>query len=1304
MGFQDSRLDELRTRWEQLRRNGQFVSAAELCGDCPELLEMLEERLRAMPAPGSASATEIGNAAETESPAPGTTRAFQVSEYEILGELGKGGMGVVYRAYDRKRGEIVALKTMPWLDSSSLHRFKREFRALADLAHPNLVTLHELVSDGRNWFFTMELVEGADFLTYVRTVRGSSSRGDCSPALLATKLARLRNAMSQLAEGIVALHEAGKLHRDIKPSNVLVTNQGRVVLLDFGLVAEMEQTGLHESTEAHVLGTFAFMSPEQAASQPVSSAADWYSVGVMLYQALTGRLPYQGSPLEILAAKQGAEPPPPHALVPGVPEDLDQLCAELLRKEPGRRPAGRQVLERLGSVSHGPMTPAPALCRTSGTVSLVGRERHLDFLRDAFAAMVRGKAVVVHVHGRSGQGKTSLVECFLDELLKRDEAVVLAGRCYERESVPYKALDSLIDSLARYLRRLPAQEAQVLLPRDVSSLSRLFPVLQSVEAVSSLPQRSVEVPDPLEMRRRAFIALRDLLARLGDRRPLVLFIDDLHWGDVDSAALLSELLRPPDPPVFLLLGSYRSEDEATSPFLREFIGASTGTHGPIDRRELAVEALTPTEAEALATCLLDSSDPVARAHAEVIARESGGNPFFVYELARHLRTDASLAERFAARGQITLERVLRTRIEQLTSDARRLLEVVAVSGRPLGQFDAFRAAELHAEGWTALTALRSGRLIRMTASGEQDLLDTYHDRIRESVVAHLEPRALESHHRLLARVMEGSGCADPEILAVHFRGAKMPDRAGEYYAKAAEQAAAALAFDRAAELYGIALELRPIDDAEGRQLRSSRGDALANAGRGLEAAREYLAASAGAGPRVELERKRRAATQLLISGHVDEGLTALQDVLRRMGMALPSTPGKALAALLLRRALLRLRGLGFRLRDESKVSAEDLTRIDLCWTVAVGLMFIDFIQGASFQTLGLLLALRSGEPYRITRAIAIEAVYLSSSGGPSQPRVSQLLSVAEPLAEFLNNPHAKAMTMFARAAATVFSGEWRAGRGWLEGAEEILRSRCSGVTWDLDIVNYAALWNLTYLGEVNQLRRRLPSLVKEARERGDLLAEASLSTHMSMVCLADHNPAEAESQLTDAVSKWTGKGFNTLHGVSLRARVQILLYRGEIAAVCKLVATAWPFLKRSMLLRMQITRIQWLEFRARCALAAAVHSPNPAPLLRAAECDARRLDRERRPWASAYAQFIRGGIALRRGDAAKAEELLTKAAASFEAVDMNLCAAVTRRRLGELMGGDRGRALVEEADRWMMMQQIQNPAQWAAMYSPGFSA
>jgi hypothetical protein len=653
-----------------------------------------------------------------------------------------------------------------------------------------------LVSDGRNWFFTMELVEGADFLTYVRG-SDSSARRDPSRALSPTERDRLRSALRQLGDGLVALHEAGKLHRDIKPSNLLVTGQGRVVLLDFGLVAELEGTGLHQSTEPHVLGTIAYIAPEQAACQPISSSADWYSVGVILYEALTGRVPFRGSPLEILAAKEGPGPPSPRSLVPEVPEDLDQLCTDLLRREPELRPSGREVLLRLGATPRASTAQVQSQLPLPRRMPLVGRGRHLDRLREAFAAMVRGRAVVVDVRGRSGQGKTALVEYFIDELTARDEAVVLAGRCYSRESVPFKAWDSLVDALVRYLRRLPSLEAQVLLPRDLLPLSRLFPVLQSVEAVSALPRRSVEVPDPQEMRRRAFTALRELLARLGDRRPLVLFIDDLHWGDVDRAALLSELLRPPDPPVFLLVGCYRSEDAAASPFLREFIGTQQGLGNPLDRRELDVEALTLTEAESLAIELLGSDNPAVRSHAAAIARESEGNPIFVYELAQHTRTDRP-ADQAAVAGDITFEAVLWMRIQRLSPESRRLLEVVAVSGRPLRRSEAFRAAELGAEGWMALGTLRSGRLVRLTSPSEGDQIETYHDRIRETVISHLPSSILAAHHSRLALALEESGRADAEVMAIHFQGASVPERAVEYYISAAERASAALAFDRAA--------------------------------------------------------------------------------------------------------------------------------------------------------------------------------------------------------------------------------------------------------------------------------------------------------------------------------------------------------------------------------------------------------------------------------------------------------------------------------------------------------------------------
>ncbi len=669
------------------------------------------------------------------------------------------------------------------------------------MIHPNLVALHELIGEGEQWFFTMELVQGVHFLDFVRDApivsgaetltvpRSVSSAGEGGarvtprttairpeampdrvmsrhsqldaiaqmagkvtetadlppelPSVLvrAKKIAaearcpspanfvRLRGALGQLTDGLCAVHRAGKLHRDIKPTNVLVTPQGRVVILDFGVVGDWILQPLEGETERELAGTLSYMSPEQAAGLPLSPASDWYSVGVMLHQALTGWLP----------SRRTTDGPAPSALTKGIPEDLDTLCADLLRYRPEDRPTGIQIRDRLNRAS-GDVTPVgEAQASWMQRTVFVGRERHLAQLEDAFATIKQGHAVTVYVHGRSGLGKSALVQHFLESILERDETIVLSGRCYEREAMPYKALDSLVDALSRYLRRLSRQEVAALLPVDIQALVRVFPVLRRVEAVVEAPRSSWEIPDKQELRRRAFTGLRQLLGRIGQRTPLVLAVDDLQWGDVDSAALLGELLRPPDPPVLLLLASYRSEDEGVSPFLQALFQLRGKQDRTDDSRDVLVEALSLPEALTLARSLLDCQDSAAEAHADAIARESGGNPLFVYGLVQFLQAGAGGMEQSPSTAKVTLDTLLQDRVRQLPEGARRLLEVVAVGGRPLPQGDVCRAAGVEREDRGSLNLLRAIRLVRSTGPGDQDTLESFHDRIRESVVAQLAP-------------------------------------------------------------------------------------------------------------------------------------------------------------------------------------------------------------------------------------------------------------------------------------------------------------------------------------------------------------------------------------------------------------------------------------------------------------------------------------------------------------------------------------------------------------------------------------
>jgi predicted ATPase len=287
------------------------------------------------------------------------------------------------------------------------------------------------------------------------------------------------------------------------------------------------------------------------------------------------------------------------------------------------------VLRRLGG------RQAPAAAAAPVSAPFVGRARELRLLHDAFSAMKSGRPVTVAVVGGSGMGKTALVRRFLDEVKQADDdVVVLPGRCYEQESVPYKALDPVVDSLAHYLRRLPAVHSEALLPHDVLALARLFPVLRQVGTVAHARRAVLDIPDSQELRRRAFAALRELLVRLADRAPLVVCIDDLQWGDLDSASLLEALLRPPDPPALLLIGCYRSDEAATSPMLQSVLPKRAGVTTAVEARDIALEELPPDEGRELALMLLGPGGSSAVARADAIARESGGNPYFIEELAR----------------------------------------------------------------------------------------------------------------------------------------------------------------------------------------------------------------------------------------------------------------------------------------------------------------------------------------------------------------------------------------------------------------------------------------------------------------------------------------------------------------------------------------------------------------------------------------------------------------------------------------------------------------------------------------------
>jgi serine/threonine protein kinase/tetratricopeptide (TPR) repeat protein len=1231
--------------------------------------------------------------------------------FRLVRRLGEGGMGVVYEALDTERNARVALKTVRTMTAESLARFKREFRAVQDVHHPNLATIGELVSEADRLFFTMELVEGTDFIGHV--CPDVSSFGDDAPSseqastralgfASTRRIAlgplerpprfddrRLRAAMAQLAQGLVALHEAGLVHRDIKPSNIRVTGEGRVVLLDFGLVSDVSSN--RDTTDHNVVGTPAYMAPEQAASKPVGPAADWYSVGILLYEVFTGSPPFEGPPLEVLLRKQQREPPAPSTLSRHVPTDLDELCTALLRFDPEARPTGAQVLRMLGVP-----VASPAMRSHSQTANFpfVGRAPELDTLADAYGDSRRG-AVSVLIRGESGVGKSCLVKRFVDVLsLEQNDLVVLSGRCYEREAVPYKALDGIVDALTRFLKRLPAAECSGLTPTKPGPLVQLFPVLRRVGAIASQTKNMAPpVLDPLELRSRAFAALREMLTRLADRRALVLVIDDLQWAGADSLALLADVLRPPEAPNVLLVATVRTSggDAPRDALL------------PGDVRSVDLGRLSPQQALELTTLLLQRAGTASAADADAIVAEAEGHPLFIDALVRHAMLDEG--EKL---GTVYLEEALWSRVRLLEVPTRRLMELLACAGAPIEQDVLSAASDSDRDDFAQQIAfLRVAHLASISGGRGSDTIEPYHDKVRAAVVANLDEATRRDCHRRLAIALETSTRADPEALASHWQRAGEPVRGAKYAIRAAEQASESLAFDRAANLYALALELTPREDPERRALSEKLGEAFGNAGRGALAAAAYRDAAQGASAAHALDLRRRAAEQLLRGGHFEEGMTAIGEVLASIGLALPSSPFAALMWLLLWRLYLRIRGLRFRERDPGQVTANELTRSDVCWSVANAMSFADHIVGAAYQGRAVVLALRSGDPYRIARALALEIGYVGAGGGPSWRRTQSLIRHAKTLAESSGRPDAIAWVEGATGLAFQLVGRYPESLRHLARSREIILGQCSGMAWEIDTLQYLELNDLTYMGEIAELCRLAPKYLRDAIDRGDRYGALNMSTGAPNIrWLVVDDPAAARNEVAEAMRKWPSQGFHVEHFNEFVALTLADVYADRAGDAYQRFVERWPALVRSQLLRVQAIAIVLHHMRALAAIARAERGSEPrSPLLMVAARDARAILRTKMPLAVVVGNLVLAGVEVVRGARGRerAVAALREAMRVGDDHSMHLWSTPARRSLGLLLGGDEGAELVRSADARLAAQGVKHPERMCTAFAPGFS-
>ncbi len=1250
--------------------------------------------------------------------------------YEVLRRIGAGGMGVVYEVMDRERSQRLALKTITNPNIEKVFQLKREFRALADLSHPNLVALYDLVVDDDRCFFTMELLDGSDLLAYLwgkpntdelalamTTTRAPGVPGSLESitaplarqgggteetqpfidlgALVTTPclIDRLRSALPQLVHGLNALHAARKVHRDIKPSNILVDHEGRVVLVDFGLVAEIERG--HVADEGKIVGTVAYMAPEQCAGDPHSTAAvDWYGLGAVLFHILTGRLPFEGPSARVVLEKQTARAMRPSQLARGIPPDLDQLCVDLLEREPTDRPTGAQMLQRLGLRSDSGRMPVVSVSRDGG---FAGRDPELTLLKSALGPLTKGRASVAVVRAPSGLGKTALVARFFEQVrATHGEALLLRGRCLDREDIPYKAIDLLIDELSEWWLDLHVKEAEALLPADACLLPTLFPVLDRVPAIANAP-RTRQLADPQVRRTHAFNALRETLQKLGESRTVVLFLDDMQWVDRDTTTLLADLMRAPDPPPILLVLASRVEN---SELVLDLVKRMD-----VDPVMIEVGPLSPEAATSLALAQLgDTATPeIVRR----VVREADGSPLFLMELVRYLQAGTTEAgdrnlDAIAGRG---LDAMLSERIDALGQSARLLAEVVAVSGEPLNLKMLTLATGLESDTSRQVSLLRAQRVVRMSGSRSEEGVEVFHGRVREALLSGMPPERRIKHHRALATAWSGNrGTA--EQLARHWYSAGDLEHAVGYARRAGDEAAAKLDFDLTARWYAIALQSERWTDEERRDLRTQLGDAMANAGRPREAADSFRAATEGADAATSLELRRRAAASLLQSGYIEEGLSLTKEVLSAVGLQMAKSPVRALISMLLRRAWLRIRGLGFRPRPLVQISQTELTRVDVCEGVSFGLALVDTFSSMDFATRFLSSALQLGEPWRVSRALALETDFLAATAKTS--RSLRLLDRLDQLTTTLENPAARSQLTTTRAFIEFFvHNRFRPALDQFTEAIASYRAVVGRAGFELDTVSMFCCWSLYYMGDIGELSRRVPAMVEAAMRNGNRYTAVTLRCAFPMAWLARLDPDTIESEIDAALASWSSseQTYQLQHMLALCSRVDLALYRKRPEDVSDRIASEWPLIKRALLDRPPIQSLLLRSTFARqalaCAAAAAPSSLRRRNAITGAQEHVRKLRAMEMPLGKHCANMFDGVIAEieeRRGEALP---LYERAVAGFEQCDTKLFTNAVRFRMGVLIGGFQGNSLSAQARHWLGGHQVRDPDTILAMLLPG---
>ena len=744
--------------------------------------------------------------------------------YELGEELGRGGMGVVYRAHDSVLDRDVAVKILndSGLGTEGRARLLAEAQAVAKLNHPNIVTVHDAGEIDGTPYIVMELVKG-------------KSLHEQPPNGFENTIAVARDVSAALDHA----HANEIIHRDLKPENIIIDPDGTAKLMDFGLARSM---ATRVSVEGEIVGTVFYIAPETAMGQNIDGRADLYSLGVILYEQAAGELPFlHEDPLAVVSQHIHATVLPPRAKNPEIPPIFEELILQLLSKDPDDRPASAAELLKLLD-NPDLLNPDAETEKELSVIAriargrFVARQSELEQAKAVWSKALGGKGQTLLISGEPGIGKTRLVR-ELSTHVEISGGVVLLGECYAEGGAPYAPFAQVV--------RLGLRE----------TWQNGFEVSDFVMAdlVTMAPELQPHYPDlppnpPLEPnaeQQRLFENVVSFSDQLAEHSPLMIVIDDAHWGDSGSLSMLRHLARRTRNHRILLVATYREVDlDVARPFHEVLLD--------INKARLAtrikLERLTKDQTRDQLTAIFE--EEISQEFLEGIYKETEGNPFFVEEVCKALVESGQLYyeegewHRPPNMDELEIPQSVRvaiqTRVARLPEAHQDVLSMAAILGREF-EFDVLAEASDADEDAVidALEAAEDAQLIEETGGAEEDRFVFVHALIPGALLDSVRKLRRRKLHRRAAGAIETLRPNDYEALAHHYFEAGVDDQALEYFTKAGERAAAAYANSEAEDQFSAALDLVE-EEAERARLLGQFAIAVSHQGRFDLAIENYL--------------------------------------------------------------------------------------------------------------------------------------------------------------------------------------------------------------------------------------------------------------------------------------------------------------------------------------------------------------------------------------------------------------------------------------------------------------------------------